>query len=64
LAARIGDHQEVQRLIKEEGLSPSHVYPRGVTALHEVCEGGYTQAAKLLIDNGADVNKQVCLLAE
>ena len=60
LAASVGDHQEMQRLIEGEGLSPCHVYPRGITALHESCEAGHTEATKLLIDNGADVNKQVC----
>lgn len=60
LAAGVGDSQEIQRLIDEEGLSPSHIYPRGITALHEACEATQVEAAKLLIENGADVNKQVC----
>ena len=62
-AAGIGDCQEIQRLIDEEGLSPSHVYPRGVTALHESCEAIQVEAANLLIENGADVNKQVYYLS-
>lgn len=62
LAAGVGDCQEMQRLIDEEGLSPSHVYPRGMTALHEACEAMQVEAAKLLIENRADVNKQVNVL--
>lgn len=62
LAASVGDHQEMQRLIEGEGLSLCHVYPRGVTALHEACEAGHTDAAKLLVDNGADVDKQVHII--
>ena len=61
LAASIGDHQEINKLITEEGLSPSHVYPRGVTALHEAAEAGHVEAVKLLIEKGVDINKQVCM---
>ena len=59
LAASIGDTQLIQQLIEEEGLSPSHVYPHGVTALHEACEAAQVEAVKLFIEKGADVNKQV-----
>ncbi len=61
LAASVGDHLEIQKLITQEGLSPSHVFPRGVTALHESAEIGHVEAVKLLIEKGADVNKQVCI---
>ena len=64
VAVRAGDCQEMQRLIDEEGLTPSHVYPRGMTALHEACEATQVEAAKLLIENGAEVNKQVCSFLE
>ena len=49
LAANIGDTQQIQQLIQEEGVSPSHVFPHS----------GQMEAVKLFIDSGADVNKQV-----
>ena len=59
LAASIGDTQLIQQLITEEGISPSHVFPLGVTALHEASEAGQVEAVRLFIEHGADVNKQV-----
>lgn len=61
LAASVGEHEEIRRLMEEEGLSPCHIFPRGVTALHEACEAGHVEVAKLLLDSGADVNKQVAI---
>ena len=58
LAASNGDHTTIRQLV-EDGVSPSHEFPRGITALHEACEGGHEEAVKVLIDLGADVNKQV-----
>lgn len=61
LAASIGDTQLIRQLISEEGVSPSHVFPHGVTALHEACESGQLEAVRIFIDSGADVNKQVAM---
>ena len=59
VAASTGDHSALAQLINEEGISPSHEFPRGITALHEACERGHVEATQLLVDLGADVNKQV-----
>ena len=59
LAASMGDHEEIQQLVVKEGLSPSHVFLHGVTALHEASKAGHIEATKLLVEKGADVNKQV-----
>ena len=49
----------IRKMVNEEKISPSHEFQHGVTALHEACEGGHIEATQLLIDLGADVNKQV-----
>ena len=59
MAASEGDSDVIRKMVKEEQISPSHEFQHGVTALHEACEGGHIEAAQLLIDLGADVNKQV-----
>ena len=59
VAASTGDYPAITRLVNEEGISPSHEFQHGVTALHEACEGGHTEAVQMLVDLGADVNKQV-----
>ena len=59
VAASTGDYPAITRLVNEEGISPSHEFQHGVTALHEACEGGRTEAVQTLVDLGADVNKQV-----
>jgi ankyrin repeat protein len=56
LAAELGD---VQRLSEEIGRRPdfvSRLNPGGMTALHLACYWGALEAARLLIDAGADVN--------
>ena len=45
--------------MEEEGISPSHEFQHGVTALHEACEGGHVEAMQVLVSLGADVNAQV-----
>ena len=62
VAASEGDSDMIRKMVKEEQISPSHEFQHGVTALHEACEGGHVEAAQLLIDLGADVNKQVHVL--
>ena len=64
LAAMVGDHHEIQRLVEEECMNPGHTYHLGVTALHEASEAGHLEACKILIQLGADVNKQVHSLLE
>ena len=59
VAACTGDSVNIQSLIKEEGFSPSHEFQQGVTALHEACEGGHEECVSVLIELGAEVNKQV-----
>ena len=58
VAASDGDHTSIRQLV-EGGVSPSHEFPHGITALHEACEGGHEEAVEVLIALGADVNKQV-----
>ena len=62
VAASDGDSDSILKLVKEEGISPSHEFSHGITPLHEACEGGHIKAAELLIDLGADVNKQVLIV--
>lgn len=59
VAASEGDKEMILKLVKEEKISPSHEFQHGVTALHEACESGHINATQMLIDLGADVNKQV-----
>ena len=59
MAASEGDCDMIRKMVNEEKISPSHEFQHGVTALHEACEGGHIEATQLLIDLGADVNKQV-----
>ena len=59
VAAGAGDHDALRHLIEDEGISPSHEFQHGITALHEVSEGGHDEAVKVLLSLGADVNKQV-----
>lgn len=55
LAASNGDHTPICQLV-EGGVSPLHEFH-----LHEACEEGHEEAIKVLIDLGADVNKQLYL---
>ena len=59
VAACTGDSNGIRALINEEGFSPSHEFQQGVTALHEACEGGHEECVEILIELGAEVNKQV-----
>ena len=59
VAASEGDCEMILWLIKDEKIPISHEFQHGVTALHEACEGGHIDATQLLVDLGADVNKQV-----
>jgi ankyrin repeat protein len=59
MAASEGDNESVLKLVEEEGVSPSHELSHGITPLHEACEGGHVKTTELLIELGADVNKQV-----
>ena len=59
VAACEGDTESILKLVEEEGISPSHEFSHGITPLHEACDGGHVEATKLLIELGADVNKQV-----
>lgn len=59
MAACEGDNESILKLVEEEGVSPSHEFSHGITPLHEACEGGHIKATELLIELGADVNKQV-----
>lgn len=61
VAASEGDIEMICKLVEEEKISPSHEFQHGITALHEACEGGHVQASQLLLDLGADVNKQVLI---
>ena len=63
VAASEGDCEMIIRLVKEEKIPLSHEFLHGVTALHEACEGGHIDATQLLVDLGADVNKQVIFLS-
>ena len=63
VAACTGDSNTLRTLINEEGLSPSHEFQQGVTALHEACEGGHEECVAVLINLGADINKQVHVYA-
>ena len=60
VAACRGDEKNIESLVNEKGFSPSQQFQQGVTALHEACEGGHSECVVLLIDLGAEVNKQVC----
>ena len=64
VAACTGDSDSIRSLVNEEGFSPSHEFQQGVTALHEACEGGHEECVAVLIELGAEVNKQVitCIL--
>ena len=59
MAACEGDSDSIRKFVEEEGISPSHEFSHGITPLHEACEGGHVKATELLIELGADVNKQV-----
>ena len=59
VAACTGDSEAIRHLVTEEGVSPSHEFQQGVTALHEACEGGFEECVSILIELGAEVNKQV-----
>ena len=59
VAASTGDYPAITKLVNEEGISPSHEFQHGVTALHEACEGGHTEAVQTLVDLGAGINQQV-----
>lgn len=59
VAACTGDSDAIRTLVNEEGFSPSHEFQQGVTALHEACEGGHKDCVDILIELGAEVNKQV-----
>lgn len=59
MAACEGDNESILKLVEEEGVSPSHEFSHGITPLHEACEGGHVKSTELLIELGADVNKQV-----
>ena len=59
MAACTGDSNMIRTLVNERGFPPSHEFQQGVTALHEACEGGHEQCVTVLIELGADVNKQV-----
>ena len=59
VAASLGDEELIERLVQSEGVSPSHEFKHGLTALHESCDAGHLPATNLLVDLGADVNKQV-----
>ena len=59
IAASEGNSEMIRKLVEEEKISASHEFQHGVTALHEACESGHVEATQLLIDLGADVNKQV-----
>lgn len=61
IAASEGDCDMISKILQEEKVSPSFEFQHGITALHEACEGGHIEATQLLIDHGADVNKQVLL---
>ena len=60
VAACSGDSHTIKALVNEEGFSPSHEFQQGVTALHEACEGGHEECVNVLIELGAETNKQVC----
>ena len=59
MAACTGDSNMIRTLVNERGFPPSHEFQQGITALHEACEGGHEQSVTVLIELGADVNKQV-----
>ena len=59
VAASDGDYDAVMELVTEQGFSPSHDFHLGVTAIHEACNCRHVEVARLLIELGADVNKQV-----
>ena len=59
LAAALGDTESIQRLVLKEGVSVNCEFLNGWTALHEACETENEEAASLLLELGADVNKTV-----
>ena len=59
LAAELGDTESIQRLVLKEGVSINCEFLNGWTALHEACEMEKEEAASLLLELGADVNKTV-----
>ena len=61
VAACTGDSDKILTLVNDSGFSPSHEFQQGVTALHEACEGGHEQCVTVLIELGAEVNKQVSI---
>ena len=62
VAACVGDSDIIRSLVIEKEFSPSHQFQQGVTALHEACEGGHEHCVAVLIELGAEVNKQVSSL--
>ncbi|MCP4787714.1 MAG: PQQ-binding-like beta-propeller repeat protein [Fuerstiella sp.] len=55
-AAREGNHKELQRLLKAGAKVNAQQGGSGMTALNTAAVYGQTQAAEVLINNGADVN--------
>ena len=59
LAAALGDTESIQQLVLKEGIRVNSEFLNGWTALHEACETEKEEAASLLLELGADVNKTV-----
>ena len=59
MAACTGDSNGIRILVNKEEFPPSHEFQQGVTALHEACEAGHTECVEVLVELGANVNKQV-----
>lgn len=63
MAASIGDDNEIKRLLVKEGISVNQEFKHGLTALHEACDAERLSTVQLLIEQKANINKQVTLIA-
>lgn len=55
-AARIGDADEVKRLLSKQKVDPNCRHPLGWTPLHVAAMNGYSDCVTALLDAGADVD--------
>jgi ankyrin repeat protein len=64
-AARVGAIRRVRVLLRPRGAIVDAEDSEGRTALHHACAAGQTESARLLLDGGADKDKEdACIYAE
>jgi len=57
-AAYIGDHEQIKKLLEEEGVKIDAKDKKGKTAIHFATQEGNIDAAKELVEKGANVNAE------